>query len=597
MKQKLQTLLSTAIDQLRAEGLLVVDSLPPISIERARDPRHGDFASNIAMVLAKPARRNPRELAERICERIPASEATAEVAGPGFINFRLATASWHRAIGEILAQGPDYGRSDLGRGRKLQVEFVSANPTGPLHVGHGRGAAYGATVADLLEAVGFEVHREYYVNDAGRQMDILATSVWLRYLELCGEELRFPANGYRGDYVWDIAAGLHRSREEALRYPTDIVFTGVPKDAPTAEELEDGSAPSDPNGDKEAHIDALIGRARELLGDVNYREVFAAGLDTILNDIRNDLGLFGVKYQTWFSERSLTERGAVESAVKRLRDAGHLYEKGGAWWFRSTEFGDEKDRVVVRENGQTTYFASDIAYHMDKLERGFDRVIDVWGADHHGYVPRVKAALLALGEPAERLDVLLVQFAILYRDGAKVPMSTRSGEFVTLRQLRKEVGRDAARFFYVLRRCEQHLDFDLDLAKSQSNDNPVYYVQYAHARIQQVFGKLERSDRRWDQANGEARLDRLDQHEERKLMVELGRYPEVVESAALKEEPHLVAHYLRDLATALHGYYTVHQFLVDDADLRDARLTLVAATRQVLANGLGLLGVSAPDDM
>jgi arginyl-tRNA synthetase len=596
VKQQLQSLLTTALEQLRDQGILPADTPMSVKVERARDPRHGDFASNVAMALAKVARRNPRELAELIVAQIPADQVETEIAGPGFINFRLATAAWHQGIRDALTQGEGFGRSDLGQGRKVQVEFVSANPTGPLHVGHGRGAAYGATVADLLAAVGFEVHREYYVNDAGRQMDILATSIWLRYLELCGEELRFPANGYRGDYVWDIAATLHRGRAEALRYPAEVLFTGVPLDTPTPEEIDDGADPEN-GGDKETHIDALIGRARELLGEVAYREVFQAGLDTILGDIRDDLGLFGIHYETWFSERSLMESGAVEKAVTALRHAGHLYEKGGAWWFRSTDFGDEKDRVVVRDNGQTTYFASDIAYHMDKLERGFERVIDVWGADHHGYVPRVKAALGALGEPAERLDVLLVQFAILYREGERVPMSTRSGEFVTLRQLRKEVGKDAARFFYVLRRCEQHLDFDLDLAKSQSNDNPVYYVQYAHARIQSVFRQLAESGGQWDRDNGVAHLDRLVEEHEKKLMVALARYPEVVKNAALNEEPHQIAHYLRDLATAVHGYYTVHKFLVDDRELRNARLALIAAARQVLANGLGLLGVSAPDAM
>ena len=596
MKQQLQTLLATTLQGLIDDGSLPADTPLTVQIERARDPRHGDFASNIAMVLAKTARRNPRELAALIVERLPAEQVQAEVAGPGFINFRLAAAAWHQSLRDALAQGEAYGRSDYGQGRKVQVEFVSANPTGPLHVGHGRGAAYGAAVADLLAAVGFEVHREYYVNDAGRQMDILATSVWLRYLALAGETLRFPANGYRGDYVWDIAATLHRKHGDALRFPAEVVFTNVPADMLTAEEQQDGlSAP--PDGDKERHIDALIARARELLGDSGYRAVFQQGLSTIVDDIRDDLGLFGIQYENWFSERSLMDNGAVEQAVTRLRDSGHLYEKGGAWWFRSTGFGDEKDRVVVRENGQTTYFASDIAYHMDKLERGFERVIDVWGADHHGYVPRVKAALTALGEPAERLDVLLVQFAILYRDGARVPMSTRSGEFVTLRQLRKEVGRDAARYFYVMRRCEQHLDFDLDLARSQSNDNPVYYVQYAHARIHSVFRQLAENGGAWDQSNGQAHLERLTEEHEKSLMMQIARYPEVLQTAALNEEPHQLTNYLRELATAYHGYYGAHQFLIDDPALRDARLTLIRAVGQTLANGLTLLGVSAPETM
>jgi arginyl-tRNA synthetase len=467
------------------------------------------------------------------------------------------------------------------------VEFVSANPTGPLHVGHGRGAAYGAVVADLLAAVGFKVHREYYVNDAGRQMDILGTSVWLRYLELCGEALAFPSNGYQGDYIWDIAATLHRDHGDAYRHTAEGVFADVPADA--TEQTSDG--------DKEAHIDALIARAKQLLGDNRYRFVFELALNTILDDIRDDLELFGVTYDEWYSERTLTESGAVNKTLERLRGAGHVYEKQGALWFRSTAFGDEKDRVVERENGQTTYFASDIAYHMDKLERGFDRVIDVWGADHHGYVPRVKAALQALGDDPARLDVLLVQFANLYRGGEKVQMSTRSGSFVTLRSLRKEVGRDAARFFYVMRKCEQHLDFDLDLAKSQSSDNPVYYVQYAHARVCSVLRQAADKGIPVEVAAGATHLERLTEAHEQALLKTLGRYPEVVEQAALNEEPHQLAQYLRELANDFHTYYNAHQFLVADDALRDARIKLILAARQVLKNGLNLLGVSAPESM
>jgi arginyl-tRNA synthetase len=431
--------------------------------------------------------------------------------------------------------------------------------------------------------VGFRVHREYYVNDAGRQMDILAASVWLRYLELCGEALAFPANGYRGDYVWDIAATLHREHGEAYRVPAAEALAELPEDAP--------------GGDKEQYIDALIARARELLGEPRYRFVFELALSTLLEDIRGDLEGFGVRYDQWFSERSLTESGAVNRAIGRLREAGHLYEREGATWFRASAFGDEKDRVVVRENGQPTYFASDIAYHMDKLERGFERVVDVWGADHHGYVPRVKAALEALGEDPARLDVLLVQFAILYRGGEKVQMSTRSGDFVTLRELRREVGTDAARFFYVMRRCEQHLDFDLDLAKSQSADNPVYYVQYAHARVSSVLRQLGERGLAHDPAQGEASLARLTESHERALVTALGRYPEVLEAAALAHEPHQLVQYLRELAHELHTYYNAHQFLVDDPALRDARLCLVRAVRQVIANGLALLGCSAPEVM
>ncbi|MEW8399087.1 MAG: arginine--tRNA ligase [Candidatus Thiodiazotropha sp.] len=586
MKKQIEQLVAAALQQLIQDGVIPQGAVVAPKIERTRDSRHGDFSTNIAMVLAKPAGANPRELAQRLLDALPASDLLegCAIAGPGFINFTLAASAYHSLIPAILDQGQGYGRSELGRGKRIQVEFVSANPTGPLHVGHGRGAAYGSVVADLLAAIGFDVHREYYVNDAGRQMDILATSVWLRYLELCDETLAFPANGYRGDYVWDIAATLHRDHGEAYKHDAETVFEGVAADEP------DG-------GDKEAHIDDLILRAKELLGDNRYRFVFELGLNTILDDIRDDLGLFGVTYDEWYSERSLTESGAVNRAVERLRNSGHLYEKEGAVWFRSTDYGDEKDRVVIRDNGQTTYFASDIAYHMDKLERGFDRVIDVWGADHHGYVPRVKAALQALGDDPTKLDVLLVQFAILYRGGEKVQMSTRSGEFVTLRELRKEVGADAARFFYVMRKCEQHMDFDLDLAKSQSNDNPVYYVQYAHARICSVFQQA--AEQGFPVENDATAVDYglLSEPHEQNLITSLAKYPEAVEAAALHEEPHQLTHYLRELANDFHTYYNAHKFLIEDSALRNARLQLILATRQVVRNGLNLLGVSAPEKM
>lgn len=556
LKHHLEHLLSSALAGLQQGGGLAADiELPShIPVERTRDRSHGEFASNVALTLAKAARRKPRELAEHIAAALPASDkiAKVEVAGPGFINFYMTPAAFQGVITEIMAEGPHYGRSNLGGGRRVQVEFVSANPTGPLHVGHGRGAAYGAAVADLLEAVGYKAHREYYVNDAGRQMDILATSVWLRYLELCGgrsqhpasrdtgtslcgETFAFPANGYKGDYVRDIAADLRTQHGDALHHPIAQVMQDLPLDEPAG-------------GDKEAHIDALIARAKQLLGAATYRQVFDLGLNDILEDIREDLREFGVIYEEWFSERSLFESGAVDRAVARLQASGHLYEKDGALWFRSTDYGDEKDRVIVRENGQKTYFAADIAYHMDKMERGFERVIDVWGADHHGYVPRVKAALAAVGDDPSRLDVLLVQFATLYRGGEKAQMSTRSGEFVTLRELRHEVGDDAARFFYVLRKCEQHMDFDLDLAKSQSSDNPVYYIQYAHARVCSVMRQLQEKGLHWDEARGHANLHLLTETHEQALMLGLSRYPEIVETAALNHEPHQLAHFLRDLA-------------------------------------------------
>ena len=586
MKKHIEELLARALAGLKATGALPAEADVAITVEHTRQKEHGDYATNLALTLAKSARAKPREIAEHLVRALPASPqiTRVEIAGPGFINFFLSADAHLQLVADILAAGEHFGRSQLGAGQRVQVEFVSANPTGPLHVGHGRGAAYGATVANLLAAVGFSVHREYYINDAGRQMDILATSVWLRYLELCGETFDFPANGYKGDYVYDIAATLHREHAEQYRHPAVKVFENVPPDEPRG-------------GDKEKHIDALIERARALLGPAAYRRVFDLGLEVILEDIRRDLEEFGVTYDEWYSERALVETGAADRVVARLRASGHAYEKDGALWFRSTDFGDEKDRVLVRENGQKTYFAHDIAYHANKLERGFARVIDIWGADHHGYVPRVKAALAAIGDDPEKLDVLLVQFAILYRGGEKVQMSTRSGEFVTLRELRREVGNDAARFFYVLRKCEQHMDFDLDLAKSQSADNPVYYVQYAHARICSVFRQAREKGYAHDVALGNRELARLTEAHEQTLLARLARYAEVLEAAALAHEPHQLAHYLRELAADFHLYYNTHVFLVEDQAVRNARLNLIAATRQVLANGLALLGVSAPETM
>ncbi len=585
MKDKLQTLLSDAIQVLIDNGSLSVD-IPVIKIDRTRDKSHGDFAANVAMMLAKPARKNPREIAQLIVDALPENDFVekVDIAGPGFINFFVSSDSRLSVISQVIEQGDQFGCSDKGAGQTVQVEFVSANPTGPLHVGHGRGAAYGATLANLLEAIGYKVHREYYVNDAGRQMDILATSVWLRYLEQYQVAIVFPANGYKGDYIRDIVAELIREHGDTYLADADAVMSELPADEPQG-------------GDKEAHIDALIQKAKMLLGDNRYRFVFELALNSILDDIREDLQGFGVHYDEWYSERSLMDKGLVNKGIERLRENNRVYEKGGALWFRSTDFGDDKDRVVQRDNGQTTYFASDIAYHMDKFDRGYAQVIDVWGADHHGYVPRVKAALQALGYDPEALDVLLVQFANLYRGGEKVQMSTRSGSFVTLRELREEVGSDAARFFYVMRKCEQHLDFDLDLAKSRSSENPVYYIQYAHARICSVFRQMKDKQLNFDQILGLANLALLTESHEDDILQQLARYPEVVLVSASQHEPHLIAHYLRELANALHTYYNAHQFLVEDEALRNARLVLVVATRQVLKNGLALLGVSAPEEM
>jgi len=587
MKNQLKKCIAEALRQLEQQSIITLDTSPDVQIERTRDASHGDYACNIALALAKSAKRKPRELAEQIVQALPHDDIIkkVDIAGPGFINFFLSDDAAQSVVNVVLKEAEQYGRSVMGKNQRVQIEFVSANPTGPLHVGHGRGAAYGAALANLLSWAGFNVHREYYVNDAGRQMNILAASVWLRYLELCGEAVAFPSNGYKGDYVFDIAATVHRNYSEAFRRAPTIIFNGLPADA-----TPDGL------GDKEAHIDGIIQRAEEILGS-DFRVMLDTALDAILGDIKQDLEAFGVEFDEWFSERSLADSGAVQDAIISLKQAGHAYEKEGNLWFASSRFGDEKDRVIVRENGTPTYFASDIAYHLNKIRRGYDQIIDIWGADHHGYIARVKASLTALNLNPDTLNILLVQFAILYRGSERAQMSTRSGEFVTLRELRDDVGNDAARFFYVLRKCEQHMDFDLELAKSQSNDNPVYYIQYAHARICSVFRQLQEKSIRYDQKQGQDNLGLLTESHEQLLMSSLSKFPEIIESAARNHEPHQIAHYLRELANHFHTYYNAHQFIADQDALRDARLSLIMATKQVIANGLTLLGVSAPETM
>ena len=549
-----------------------------LMLERPKAAGHGDYACNVAMQLAKPLRRNPREIAQSIVSALPESPLLhkAEVAGAGFINLFVDAAARQKIVPAVLNAGAEYGRIPIGNHKKVQVEFVSANPTGPLHVGHGRGAAYGASLANILDAAGYAVTREFYVNDAGRQMDILALSTWLRYLELEGQSLSFPGNGYQGDYVRDMADAIRQQHGPRYVHDGALVYADVPQAATNAE----------------AHLDALIDKAKALLGP-DYAYIHDFVLTEQLGDCRNDLLEFGVEFDVWYSEKSLFDAGLVAHAMERLEAGGHLYKQDGAMWFRSSEFGDEKDRVVQRDNGQYTYFASDVAYHVNKFERGFEQVINVWGADHHGYIARVKGALEAIGQEPDKLTVALVQFAVLYRGGQKAAMSTRSGEFVTLRQLRQEVGNDAARFFYVLRKSDQHLDFDLDLAKSQSNENPVYYIQYAHARCSSVLEK-------WAGDPGvlvNANTALLVEDDEASCKQKLLDLPEVIESAARDFAPHILAFYLRDLAAAFHSYYNATPILNSDQAVREARLALLASVRQVLRNGLALLGVSAPDKM
>ncbi len=583
MKTLVAKLVQDALATLPELADAVADLALETTVERTRDPSHGDFATNVAMRLAKSARMNPRELAEKIIAAVPANDDVIkmDIAGPGFINVHLSPAAFHEEVVTILEQDSEYGRLPTQERPRILLEFVSANPTGPLHVGHGRHGAYGATVGNLLQAAGYTVDREYYVNDAGRQMDILGLSVWLRWLDSQGTSIEFPKAGYRGEYIRDLAAEI--DTKDISSVDAAAVLDGIPAD--------------EPEGDKEAHIGALIDRAIELLGAVSFDHIRQQSLESIRKDIEADLAEFGVVFDRWYSEQSLTTSDRIDAALAVLKERDMLYVKDGATWFRAEQFGDEKDRVVIRENGVKTYFASDIAYHFDKRERDYDHLIDILGSDHHGYVARVRAGLAAMGYEADSLEVELMQFVALYRGGEKLSMSTRSGEFVTLRELREEVGNDAARFFYVMRSHDQHLEFDLELAKSRSNDNPVYYIQYAHARIASVFRQLAEKSFTHDAESGRNNLSALVEPQERALMTTLSRYPEVIVLAANNRAPQHLVHYLRDLASDLHSYYNAHAFIVDDESIRDARLSLISATRIVVANGLGILGVSAPEKM
>ncbi len=555
MKDTLAHLVKRALDRAAEEGTVQGRISLPL-IEMTRDRSFGDYATNVAMILAKDQGAKPRDLAREVARYIRESDDRGDltdvsVAGPGFINFTMSQAFWSRILATVLKEGEGFVLSNLGGGRKVQVEFVSANPTGPLHVGHGRGAALGDALANILQCAGFEVQREYYINDGGNQIRTLGLSVHARYLELFGMGSSFPEEGYRGDYIKEIAAGI-RERE----------------------------------GD----------RFRNMGEEEAVREIALLSAGIILEDIRQDLEEFGVSFDVWFSEKKLLEGGKVQRALDAMEKRGNLYRKDGALWFRSTDMGDDKDRVLVKSDGALTYFASDVAYHRDKYERGFDRVINIWGADHHGYVARMKAAVQGLGRDSEDLQVLLVQLVSLVRKGQPVAMSTRAGEFVTLREVRNEVGRDAARFIFLTRKADSKLEFDLELAKEQSNNNPVYYVQYAHARICSILRNAEDQGIPLPDAS-DVDLTLLQLPEERELIRYMAALPDVVEGAALSMEPHRITTWLRDIATSLHNYYFHHRVLAEDPRVTGARLSMVLGVKIVLAKALALLGVSAPERM
>jgi arginyl-tRNA synthetase len=554
MKQKLKNIIKKAARVAHEKGDLPSADIPEAEVDEPKAAAHGDFSTNIAMVMASTQKMAPRKIADIIIAHLPDAQsiiAKTEIAGPGFINFFIKPSAWHPVLQEIHQADTGYGATDLGKGQKFQVEFVSSNPTGPLHVGHGRGAAVGDAVANILAFCGYDVQREYYINDSGRQIQTLGRSVLLRYQELFGRRVKFPDECYQGGYIIDLAAEIKSQQGDALL--------------------------------SRSEHDAVMQCAR-----------FAAG--KILNGMRKDLRLFGVEFDCWFSEQSLYDSGRVDQVIDRFRKKGIIYEKEGALWFKTSDFGDEKDRVVVKKNGETTYFASDIAYHQDKYDRGFERVVDVWGADHHGYIPRMKAAIEASGHRRDQFDVILVQLVNLLRGGEPVAMSTRAGEFETLRDVINEVGRDAARFIFLTRHYESALDFDLEVAKQQTNDNPVYYVQYVHARIASIVRKANAQGIReilWD----DEAAARLEAPEEIDLIKVLARYPDMLAGSARHMEPHRVTYYLMELASAFHTYYNKHRVLADDALLRCGRLLLVLAVQKVIRNGLTLLGVSAPNRM
>jgi arginyl-tRNA synthetase len=554
MRETVTDILLQALASAKEKGELKLATPPTIILETPREKSHGDLATTLALTLAKAEQKPPRKIAEILIANMKDEEGIlekTEIAGPGFINFIFKQDRWKQTLFDIADEGDRFGLKNIGRGEKVLVEFVSANPTGPLHVGHGRGAAVGDALANLLAAVGYDVTREFYINDAGRQIRLLALSVYSRYQQSLGSDVPFPEDGYHGTYIEEVAQG----------------FAAV-------------------HGNKYLKVPFE-----------ECADVFAQyGRETMLADIRADLEAFGVRFDTWFSEAALLKDGSVQQSLDELMESRNLYEQDGALWLRSTTFGDDKDRVVVKKDKSYTYLATDIAYHRNKLGRGFKTLVNIWGADHHGYIPRVQAVIQAFGHPKDSLHVLLVQLVAILRHGQPVPMSKRAGTFVTLRDVMQDVGADAARFIFLTRRSDSHLDFDLDVAKEQSRENPVYYVQYAHARLASLMREAESRGMRVPD-KGSVDINLLDVEEEQNIIKALAKYPEVVEEAALSYEPHRLTFYLQDLAGLLHNYYFKHRVITEDVARTGAKLFLMKQVKTVIASALRILGVNAPEKM
>jgi arginyl-tRNA synthetase len=554
MKQTVTDILLQALSRARDAGELKLETQPAVTLETPREKNHGDLATTLPLTMAKSEGMPPRKIAEIILKHLSDKDGVlekTEIAGPGFINFFLHQDRWRETLFDIDAEGERYGLPDIGKGGKVLVEFVSANPTGPLHVGHGRGAAVGDALANLLAATGFDVRREFYINDAGRQIRLLALSLYSRYQQVLGNDVPFPEDGYHGGYIEELARDFIAAHgKKYLSTPFDEC------------------------------LDAFTDFGREAM----------------LADIRKDLDAFGVRFDTWFSEKGLLADGSVKASLDELMESRNLYEQDGALWLRSTMFGDDKDRVVVKKDGDYTYLATDIAYHRNKLGRGFETLVNIWGADHHGYIPRVQAVIQAFGHPKDSLHVLLVQLVSILRHGQPVPMSKRAGTFVTLRDVVQDVGADAARYIFLTRRSDSHLDFDLDVAKEQSRENPVYYVQYAHARLASLFREAESRGMKVPPADA-VNIALLDLEEEQNIIKALARYPEMIEEAALAYEPHRLTFYLQDLAGLLHNYYFKHRVITEDAARTAAKLFLMKQVKTVIGSALKVLGVTAPEKM